>query len=42
VLQTIALAIEDGRITAIYITRNPDKLAGVTSSLTKGAARQRQ
>lgn len=25
-LQTTALAIEDGRITAIYITRNPDKL----------------
>lgn len=26
VLQTTALAIEDGLITAIYITRNPDKL----------------
>lgn len=26
-LQTTALEIEDGRITAIYITRNPDKLA---------------
>ena len=25
VLQTTALAIEDGRITGIYITRNPDK-----------------
>ncbi|MDB5501277.1 MAG: polymerase sigma factor SigJ [Tardiphaga sp.] len=29
VLQTTALAIEDGRITAIYITRNPDKLQRV-------------
>lgn len=29
VLQTTALQVEDGRITAIYITRNPDKLAGV-------------
>lgn len=27
VLQTTALGIEDGRITAVYITRNPDKLA---------------
>jgi RNA polymerase sigma-70 factor (ECF subfamily) len=26
-LQTTALEIEDGRITAVYITRNPDKLA---------------
>jgi len=26
VLQTTALAIEDGRITGIYVTRNPDKL----------------
>ncbi len=26
VLQTTAFEIEDGRITAIYITRNPDKL----------------
>ncbi|MDB5654531.1 MAG: polymerase sigma factor SigJ [Tardiphaga sp.] len=29
VLQTTALQIEDGRITAIYITRNPDKLQRV-------------
>ncbi|WP_429007147.1 sigma-70 family RNA polymerase sigma factor [Roseixanthobacter psychrophilus] len=29
VLQTTALEIEEGRITAIYITRNPDKLAEV-------------
>lgn len=28
-LQTTALEIEDGRITAIYITRNPDKLTAV-------------
>jgi hypothetical protein len=26
VLQTTALQIEDGRIAAIYVTRNPDKL----------------
>ena len=26
VLQTTALQIEDGRIVAIYVTRNPDKL----------------
>ena len=26
-LQTTALQIEDGRITAIYVVRNPDKLA---------------
>jgi RNA polymerase sigma-70 factor (ECF subfamily) len=26
VLQTTALAVEDGRIVAIYVTRNPDKL----------------
>jgi RNA polymerase sigma factor (sigma-70 family) len=36
VLQTTALQIEDGRITAIYITRNPDKL----SQVAKVAARQ--
>ncbi|MCE3289766.1 MAG: hypothetical protein K0R83_1778, partial [Caulobacter sp.] len=28
-LQTTALEIEDGRIVAIYITRNPDKLTAV-------------
>jgi RNA polymerase sigma-70 factor (ECF subfamily) len=33
VLQTTALAVEDGRITAIYITRNPDKLARVAADL---------
>ncbi|BBK31983.1 RNA polymerase sigma-70 factor (ECF subfamily) [Stella humosa] len=32
-LQTTALAIEDGRITAVYITRNPDKLGGATLAL---------
>lgn len=30
-LQTTALAIEDGRITAVYVTRNPDKLQRVRS-----------
>ena len=34
VLQTTALAIEDGRITAIYITRNPDKLRYVAQALS--------
>lgn len=33
VLQTTALAIEDGRITAVYITRNPDKLQRVAGAL---------
>ncbi|RKG67989.1 sigma-70 family RNA polymerase sigma factor [Corallococcus sp. CA054B] len=28
-LQTTALGIEDGRIVALYITRNPDKLMGI-------------
>lgn len=32
-LQTTALEIEDGRITAIYITRNPDKLRRVAEML---------
>lgn len=32
-LQTTALAIEDGRIAAVYITRNPDKLARVVEAL---------
>lgn len=36
VLQTTALAIEDGRITAIYITRNPDKLRRVAQALAAG------
>lgn len=33
VLQTTALAIEGGRITGIYITRNPDKLSQVARAL---------
>jgi hypothetical protein len=33
VLQTTALAIENGRITAIYITRNPDKLGHIVKTL---------
>ena len=33
VLQTTALAIEDGRIVTVFITRNPDKLGGVVSLL---------
>ena len=37
VLQTTALAIEDGRITAIYITRNPDKLRHVARAVTAQA-----
>jgi RNA polymerase sigma-70 factor (ECF subfamily) len=32
-LQTTAFAIEDGRIQAIYITRNPEKLAHVAAGL---------
>lgn len=33
VLQTTALAVEDGRIAAIYITRNPDKLGHIAQAL---------
>lgn len=33
ILQTTALAVEEGRIAAIYITRNPDKLARVVEAL---------
>jgi len=33
VLQTTAIAIEDGRITGIYITRNPDKLSRIAQVL---------
>lgn len=32
VVQTTALEIEDGRIVAIYITRNPDKLSRISTS----------
>jgi RNA polymerase sigma factor (sigma-70 family) len=35
-LQTTALEIEDGRITAIYVTRNPDKLEQVTRKVAQG------
>ncbi len=38
ILQTTALAIEEGRITAIYITRNPDKLARVVEALEARSA----
>jgi len=37
VLQTTALAIRDGRIAAIYIVRNPDKLRHVAASLEASA-----
>lgn len=33
ILQTTALEIEEGRIAAIYITRNPDKLAHVVQAI---------
>ncbi len=36
VLQTTALQIEDGRISAIYVTRNPDKLAGIARAIGVG------
>lgn len=35
ILQTTAFAIEDGKITDIFITRNPDKLARVAASLER-------
>ena len=35
VLQTTALEISDGRITAIYMVRNPDKLRHVAAALDK-------
>ena len=31
IVQTTALEIEDGRITAVYIVRNPDKLVGAAA-----------
>ena len=37
ILQTTALAIENGRITAIYIVRNPDKLHHVAQMLAADA-----
>lgn len=41
VLQTTALDIRDGRIAAIYIVRNPDKLARVAAALQTGQAAAR-
>ncbi len=38
VFQTTAFAIEDGKITEIYITRNPDKLRHVAELLGKSEA----
>jgi RNA polymerase sigma-70 factor (ECF subfamily) len=32
-LQTTALQIEDGRITAIYVMRNPDKLTRLEGAI---------
>ncbi|CAH1657937.1 RNA polymerase sigma-70 factor (ECF subfamily) [Hyphomicrobiales bacterium] len=37
-LQTTALAIDNGRITAIYVVRNPDKLAHVVEGLSPFAS----
>lgn len=39
VLQTTALAIEDGKITEIYITRNPEKLRRVVEAEHPGIGR---
>ena len=33
ILQTTALQIEDGRIVAVYVTRNPDKLRHVAATV---------
>ncbi len=33
VLQTTALQIDDGRIVAVYVTRNPDKLRHLAAAL---------
>ncbi len=37
VLQTTALAVEDGRVVAVFITRNPDKLVGIADLLERGS-----
>ncbi|RKH09067.1 RNA polymerase sigma factor SigJ [Corallococcus sp. CA047B] len=37
VLQTTALAIEEGRIVAIYVTRNPDKLHSIRRAVGEDA-----
>lgn len=36
ILQTTALAIEGGLVTAVYITRNPDKLARIARAMEAG------
>jgi RNA polymerase sigma-70 factor (ECF subfamily) len=36
-LQTTALEVRDGKITALYIVRNPDKLRHVETMLAKGS-----
>lgn len=33
VLQTTALQIEDGRVAAVYVVRNPDKLKSVANAV---------
>jgi RNA polymerase sigma-70 factor (ECF subfamily) len=37
VLQTTALEVRDGKITALYIVRNPDKLRHVEAILVEGS-----
>ncbi|MEZ5665890.1 MAG: RNA polymerase sigma factor SigJ [Alphaproteobacteria bacterium] len=37
--QTFAIDVADGRIAAVYVVRNPDKLAAVTAGLARAAAR---
>jgi RNA polymerase sigma-70 factor (ECF subfamily) len=36
-LQTTALEVRDGKITALYIVRNPDKLRHVEAMLAEGS-----
>lgn len=38
VLQTTALEVHDGKITALYIVRNPDKLRHIKAMLEDGSA----
>jgi RNA polymerase sigma-70 factor (ECF subfamily) len=38
VLQTTALEVRDGKITALYIVRNPDKLRHIVAMLSQGSA----
>ena len=37
VLQTTALEVRDGKITGLYIVRNPDKLRHVEAMLAEGS-----